>query len=317
MLAALRDAGELDHTYVIFTSDNGFMHGEHRIPMGKIHAYDESSRVPLLLRGPGVPAGATANGLATNADLAPTILDVADVAPGLPQDGISLLEVIGAGDRSRELLIENHLDNPSLGWTAYTAVRTARYLYIEYATGERELFDVQTDPHQLDSRHADPAYRRVVDWMARRLAELRTCQGDSCRETVVNAPPAAPRAASCRGRMATLTGSPGSDNLVGTRGKDVIAALGGDDTILALAGRDLVCAGGGGDFVGAGSAADRVFGNAGLDVLLGRGGSDLLKGSRGNDVLMGNRGNDRLRGGRANDRCRGGLGLDSLRGCER
>lgn len=124
-------------------------------------------------------------------------------------------------------------------------------------------------------------------------------------------------ALTCRGRTATIGGTPGDDTLLGTPGPDVIAALGGDDRILARSGRDLICAGAGHDRVSAGTAADRVFGAAGRDRLLGRGGPDLLRGSGGRDVLRGGSGADRLRGGRGFDRCRGGAGADSIRGCER
>jgi uncharacterized repeat protein (TIGR01451 family) len=132
--------------------------------------------------------------------------------------------------------------------------------------------------------------------------------------TRVTAPP---RASSCRGVAATVTGTRGADRLVGTGGPDVIAGLGGGDVIVGLAGADLICAGGGNDRVTAGSAADRVFGAAGADRLLGRGGPDLLAGNPGRDVLTGNRGNDRLRGGRGFDRCFGGAGFDVARSCER
>jgi len=128
---------------------------------------------------------------------------------------------------------------------------------------------------------------------------------------------AAPRASSCRGVTATVTGTRKADRLVGTGAPDVIAGLGGNDTIAGLAGRDLICSGGGDDRVGAGSAADRVFGGAGADRLRGRGGPDLLAGNPGGDVLAGNRGSDRLRGGRGVDACFGGAGLDRERSCER
>jgi N-acetylglucosamine-6-sulfatase len=193
MVAALRDAGVLDHTQIIFTSDNGFFLGEHRIDTGKVHAYEESSRVPLLMRGPGVPAGHAAQGFAVNADIAPTILEAANVTPGLPQDGKSLFDVIGAGDRARDVLIENHIANPDVGWTPYMAVRTRRYLYVEYSTGERELFDLQVDPHQLESRHADPAYDEIRERLDLRLEELRACSGSSCRQPAgPGSAPAAP-----------------------------------------------------------------------------------------------------------------------------
>ena len=99
----LRAAGELDNTYIVFTSDNGFMLGQHR-KQGKRAVYEESVRVPLIIRGPGLPAGRVRNQLAANIDLAPTILDAAGVSPRLKMDGISLLGVArdpgGAGTRS-------------------------------------------------------------------------------------------------------------------------------------------------------------------------------------------------------------------------
>ena len=125
-----------------------------------------------------------------------------------------------------------------------------------------------------------------------------------------------PRASSCRGVTATLTGTRGSDRLVGTGAPDVIAGLGGGDAIIGLAGRDLICAGGGPDRVMAGSAADRVFGGIGRDRLNGLRGHDLLAGNPGPDILVGNLGDDRLRGGRGFDRCYGAAGLDRERGCE-
>lgn len=124
-------------------------------------------------------------------------------------------------------------------------------------------------------------------------------------------------APTCRGVVASITGTAGNDVLTGTPRRDVIAAFQGEDTVVSLSGRDLICAGSGNDHVGAGSAADRVFGGAGGDRLLGRAGPDVLKGGSGPDALRGNRGADRLRGGPGFDRCRGGAGVDSIRGCER
>jgi uncharacterized repeat protein (TIGR01451 family) len=124
-------------------------------------------------------------------------------------------------------------------------------------------------------------------------------------------------APTCRGVPATLSGTPGDDELLGTPGPDVIVGLGGNDRILARAGRDLVCANSGSDSVKGGTAADRVFAGAGRDRLLGNGGPDLLKGQAGGDRIQGGSGADRIRGGRGFDVCRGGPGRDSIRGCER
>ena len=77
IIDALRQAGELENTLVIFTSDNGFFHGEHRISSGKAQVYEPAIRVPLLMRGPGITPGRRPNRIAGNVDLAPTILEAA------------------------------------------------------------------------------------------------------------------------------------------------------------------------------------------------------------------------------------------------
>jgi len=91
---ALRAAGTLEETYVVVTSDNGYHLGEHRIGFGKRTPYEEAIRVPLLVRGPGVPAGRTVEELALNLDLAPTFAELAGVAvPGFV-DGRSLVPLL-------------------------------------------------------------------------------------------------------------------------------------------------------------------------------------------------------------------------------
>jgi arylsulfatase A-like enzyme len=176
----LREMGELADTLVVFTSDNGYFHGEHRIPLGKTHIYEESIRVPLVMRGPGIPRGARVNDLVVNADLAPTILDVANASAGVAIDGRSLVPVaqqpgIEAG---RGLLLEG----PGLfAEPRFKAIRTARYVYVEHGTGERELYDLSRDPFELHSRHNSPAYASVRASLAARLRALRTCAGASCR----------------------------------------------------------------------------------------------------------------------------------------
>ncbi len=83
----LRATGELDNTLVIFTSDNGFFGGEHRIPTGKNRVYEEAVRVPLMMRGPGIPRDETVKEMSANIDLAPTIADVAGATPLVKVDG--------------------------------------------------------------------------------------------------------------------------------------------------------------------------------------------------------------------------------------
>jgi N-acetylglucosamine-6-sulfatase len=180
VVAALREAGELERTLIVFTSDNGYFHGEHRIPNGKVMVYEPSIRVPLILRGPGVPTGERRSQLVTNADLAPTILDAADALPaGRIPDGRSLFPLLA--DRGlawgRELLVEGA---PGIQAVAYAALRNDRFVYAEHDNGESELYDLRVDPHQLDSLDGDLAYASIEARMAERLAALQICAGDSC-----------------------------------------------------------------------------------------------------------------------------------------
>jgi N-acetylglucosamine-6-sulfatase len=178
LMAALQASGELDNTLVIFTSDNGFMHGEHRIKSGKVVPYEESIRVPLLIRGPGFRGGKTVRDLAINADLAPTILQATGAPPGRILDGRALQGFAEKPGRlrGRELSIET---------AAYSAVRTGRYIYIEYTSGQNagfaELYDLEADPFQLQNVAAFPAYSSVHSALAARLARVRACFGDGCR----------------------------------------------------------------------------------------------------------------------------------------
>jgi N-acetylglucosamine-6-sulfatase len=196
LVDTLRTERELDNTLILFTSDNGFFHGEHRVQLGKVLVYEPSIRVPLIMRGPGVPEGERRRQLVTNADLAPTILEAAGAKPGKPQDGRSLFPLLA--DRGlewgRDLLIEGA---PGVNQPAFDAIRTYRYVYVQHANGERELYDLQRDPHQLTSLHNDPAYADVQAELALRLGLLSACVGPSCR-----AKPAARLAIrSCRARV--------------------------------------------------------------------------------------------------------------------
>jgi arylsulfatase A-like enzyme len=179
IVSALRSTGELDNTLILFTSDNGFFAGEHRVPTGKVLAYEPSIRLPLLMRGPGVPAGDTAGQLVTNADLAPTILDAAEAKPGRVEDGRSLLELVGdpGVEWGRELLLEG---GNAQGLT-FSGLRNYRWKYIEHTDGEVELYDLERDPYELQSLHPDPAFADIKARLAARLAILRTCAGRTCR----------------------------------------------------------------------------------------------------------------------------------------
>ena len=182
LIGALKDKGELGNTVFIFTADNGFFHGEHRVRNGKVRHYEESSGVPLIIRGPGIPKNKRRAQLAVNADLAPTILDFADATSGRNMDGRTLVPVIEDKlfEPGRGILIEafNNADPDEVD-TRYSAVRTDRYVYAETGA-EQELYDLSNDPYELNSRHNDPSLAGVEAALDRLLAKLTSCAGKSC-----------------------------------------------------------------------------------------------------------------------------------------
>jgi arylsulfatase A-like enzyme len=181
LVTALEETGQLDRTVIIFTSDNGFLLGEHRVPDGKLLPYEESIRVPLIVRGGGFPAGGTALQPVANIDLAPTIVALTGARARRQMDGRSLLPLAldPAQGRDRDLLLEGLSKNSAR--PSYEAIRTPRWLWVEYRNGSRELYDLEADPLQLKSRHGDPALAAVQADLAGRLARLRTCAGPTCR----------------------------------------------------------------------------------------------------------------------------------------
>jgi hypothetical protein len=181
IVEALRRNGELDNTLIVFMSDNGFMHGEHRALAEKVLPYEESIRVPLVMRGPGVPRGRVDRRLVANVDVPSTILDATDVLPGRVQDGRSLLELLDdpGAEWGRDILIEN--GNGANRVPAYRGIRTYRFLYVEHrTTGEYELYDLEKDPYQLKSVDGHARYAKVQRDLRSRLRQLTRCVGVDC-----------------------------------------------------------------------------------------------------------------------------------------
>ena len=187
---ALRDKEELGNTYLLFTSDNGYIDGEHRIEFGKLLAYEPAAQVPLLIRGPGINSGETSNALVGNVDLAPTIAQLASAKPGLTVDGHSLLSLARNPDRSsdRALLLESLVrDRSTYYGYPYAAIRNGHFLYVDYSTGDEELYNLNRDPYELDSLAGDPAYADRKRELAAALAQLRECRGRECEVEVERA----------------------------------------------------------------------------------------------------------------------------------
>ncbi len=195
---ALKRLGVYDNTDIIFASDNGWILGEHRlIDPGsqdgsasgvKFFPYEGSSRVPLMAAGPDFPVKRKVRGPVVNADLAPTIEDITGATPTLPQDGISL---VGAARKpssldGRGILLET-FPNPR-GAPPYVAIRTQRYRYEAWDSGEEGLYDLAADPWELQSLDKDPRYAKIKAILASALAKLRDCKGASCQVNVGTLP---------------------------------------------------------------------------------------------------------------------------------
>jgi N-acetylglucosamine-6-sulfatase len=227
---SLRAAGVLDDTYIIFASDNGFFRGEHRIAGGKYLPHDPSAKVPLLIRGPGIPAGAVSDELVSLTDVPATILEIAG-SPKPSLDGRSLLPYAQnpAARSARPILLEadtgpgrgntgpetasaasvarsaaaktklagkrgvKNLDqekNPIKSMKslasgnfapAYKAIRTDRYLYVLYANGQRELYDMLYDPGQVRSLASNKRFKPVRKYLFNALVSYASCAGAGCR----------------------------------------------------------------------------------------------------------------------------------------
>jgi N-acetylglucosamine-6-sulfatase len=185
----LEELGQLDNTVIIFTSDNGHLNGEHRY-LGKTLPYEPSLRIPLLMRGPGIPAGVEVHRTTALVDIPATIADLAGATPTLerdgkavPLDGMSLVPVANGARGWSALPI--HAGDPEAteldDWW-YRGVRTRRYTYVEYEqTGEQELYDRRRDPYQLDNVAYRTTHRKTRKVLAAKLDRLRGCSGDDCR----------------------------------------------------------------------------------------------------------------------------------------
>lgn len=196
VVSALTAAGKLDNTIIIYTSDNGYEHGEHRLPQQKDFIYEESLRVPLVVRGPGIPTGQINNRLVSNVDIAPTIIQLARATPQRVMDGSSLMPLMrGMAEPWRTALYiegalyiysnSNSLPVPLLG--TYRGVRTNDYKYVEYNdTGEKEFYNFtsdachKADPYELESQHANSCEKGTMSSLQQILKQFTECSGETC-----------------------------------------------------------------------------------------------------------------------------------------
>jgi N-acetylglucosamine-6-sulfatase len=195
LINTLQNNGEMANTVFIFTSDNGFFYGPHRLT-DKVLGYEESIRVPLYIRAPGFPRQSTACA-ALNIDLAPTVAEFAGITPGLPADGRSLLPLIRnplEANWRKRFLVE-YLGTVDTGRVPprapFRAVRTTNLsqttppnqFYVEWqdGLGSIEFYDLPSDPYQISSQHNDSARAAVRTTLANWVSQFASCSGGSCQ----------------------------------------------------------------------------------------------------------------------------------------
>ena len=175
LFAWLEETGQLDRTIVVFMGDNGFMFGEHGL-IDKRNAYEESIRVPLLMRGPSLARSHVAEEIVANIDIAPTILDMAGVSPSDQFDGRSFYTIARGKEQPNwrdELLYEYYWEFNYPSTPTTFALRTSDYKFIQYhgIWDTDELYDVRNDPREMNNLINDPNYLAVVARFRDRLYE--------------------------------------------------------------------------------------------------------------------------------------------------
>jgi arylsulfatase A-like enzyme len=177
VVQALKARHELNRTVILYTSDNGFLWGEHRLG-GKVWPYQESTHVPLIVRAPWTTTPTRNNQPVLNIDLAPTISALAGVKPGLPEDGRSFLPFLqGQQTPWRHAFLVEYLGKDLLhdgGPPPYVAVQNRRNLYVEYRNGWRELYNLKKDPWELNNVAGNPRTRPLQATLSQLLQRLYT-----------------------------------------------------------------------------------------------------------------------------------------------
>ena len=179
ILKALKETDQLDNTVIVFASDNGYFYGEHGLSVERRLAYEESIRMPLLIRYPAaIKAGTVRDEFALNIDLAPTLLELAGVSAPTTMEGRSLVPLLkGAKTEWRKsFLIEYYSDRvfPRIRQMGYKAVRNERWKYIHYfeLEGMDELYDLKADPYEMRNIIHQPGAAKILEGMKREMERL-------------------------------------------------------------------------------------------------------------------------------------------------
>ena len=185
ILELLERKGVLDDTFIVFLSDNGYFFGEHGLGPERRFAYEEGIRSPFVIRFPKqVEGGTRRSELVICQDIAPTILSLAGSAPGAQIQGRSLLPLFGHANSGahawRESILCEYWAEQAMPWLigmTYKAIRTERYKYIRWVNrdiaGELdELYDLSTDPYELENLNGAASMAPVRERLRRELRRL-------------------------------------------------------------------------------------------------------------------------------------------------
>jgi arylsulfatase A-like enzyme len=190
LVATLKKTGEWNNTVLMFTSDNGYFLGEHRKRQGKIKAHEPSLRVPFLVTGPGMRVAQKRYDPISTVDITATIVDLAGARPPRIPDGTSRVSTMRYGDQgwSVPVVTEAYRSTPAKRTAAgfddprsSIGLRTPRYSFSIYQNGEGELYDLVSDPAEMQNRYNDPAYRGVRSDLTTQWWRFKDCIGDACR----------------------------------------------------------------------------------------------------------------------------------------
>jgi arylsulfatase A-like enzyme len=214
LVKLLEDNGVIDNTYIIFTSDNGFHLGQHRLRPGKRTAYEEDIHVPLVIRGPGITPGTQSSALTSELDFGPTIAEWAGGTVPDFAEGRSLGRIFERNGEApahwRKVMLVEHFSDSDEPFEAgdassfsdvrrghhsnippYFALRTESQLYVHYADDELELYDTTSDPFELHNL-ASQTVQSKLDQLEAWLKEMGACSGATCRTAEEHVPVSSP-----------------------------------------------------------------------------------------------------------------------------
>lgn len=180
LVATLEESGQLDNTVIVFTGDHGYFYGEHGLDQERRLAYEETARIPLIIRYPrAARAGSTPAQLVQTIDFASTLLALAGVSDTVPRQGLSLVPVLrgSAADWRSAVFLEYYTDAvfPRTFRMGYEAVRTERYKLITYKElpGMDELYDLETDPFEMENLIATERGNAILPELRAELDRLK------------------------------------------------------------------------------------------------------------------------------------------------